>query len=58
MQFNLSVFTGNKFYLFNYVTKSLGRFVDFNRVIIPRNVELVILVIVPRSVVGSLNNDR
>jgi beta-xylosidase len=30
MKFNLSVFTGNKFCLFNYATKSTGGFVDFD----------------------------
>ncbi len=30
MKFNLSVFTGNKFSLFNYATKSIGGFVDFD----------------------------
>ena len=30
MQFNLSVFTGNKFCLFNYPTKFVGGFVDFD----------------------------
>jgi beta-xylosidase len=30
MRFNLSVFTGNKFCLFNYATKSPGGFVDFD----------------------------
>jgi beta-xylosidase len=30
MQFNLSVFTGNKFCLFNYPTKSVGGIVDFD----------------------------
>jgi beta-xylosidase len=30
MRFNLSVFTGNKFCLFNYSTKSPGGFVDFD----------------------------
>lgn len=30
MQFNLSVFTGNKFGLFNYATKELGGFVDID----------------------------
>ena len=30
MQFNLSVFTGNKFCLFNYATKELGGYVDFD----------------------------
>jgi beta-xylosidase len=30
MKFNLSVFTGNKFCLFNYATKSLGGHVDFD----------------------------
>jgi beta-xylosidase len=30
MRFNLSVFTGNKFCLFNYTTKSTGGFVDFD----------------------------
>ena len=30
MQFNLSVFTGNKFCLFNYATKGLGGYVDFD----------------------------
>jgi len=30
MKFNLSVFTGNKFCLFNYATKELGGFVDFD----------------------------
>lgn len=30
MQFNLSVFTGNKFCLFNYATKEPGGFVDFD----------------------------
>ena len=30
MRFNLSVFTGNKFCLFNYATKTTGGFVDFD----------------------------
>ena len=30
MRFNLSVFTGNKFCLFNYTTKSSGGYVDFD----------------------------
>ncbi|MCX7876759.1 MAG: glycoside hydrolase 43 family protein [Melioribacteraceae bacterium] len=30
MKFNLSVFTGNKFCLFNYATKKLGGYVDFD----------------------------
>jgi beta-xylosidase len=30
MQFNLSVFTGNKFGLFNYATQELGGYVDFD----------------------------
>jgi len=30
MQFNLTVFTGNKFCLFNYATKELGGYVDFD----------------------------
>jgi len=30
MQFRLTVFTGNKFCLFNYATKELGGFVDFD----------------------------
>jgi hypothetical protein len=30
MQFNLSVFTGNKFCLFNYATTATGGFVDFD----------------------------
>jgi beta-xylosidase len=30
MQFNLSIFTGNKFCLFNYATNTLGGFVDFD----------------------------
>jgi beta-xylosidase len=30
MKFNLSVFTGNKFCLFNYATKSTGGYVDFD----------------------------
>lgn len=30
MRFNLSVFTGNKFCLFNYATKETGGFVDFD----------------------------
>lgn len=30
MRFNLSIFTGNKFCLFNYATKQTGGFVDFN----------------------------
>lgn len=30
MKFNLSVFTGNKFCLFNYATKSSGGYVDFD----------------------------
>ena len=29
MKFNLSVFTGNKFALFNYATKETGGYVDF-----------------------------
>jgi beta-xylosidase len=30
MQFNLKIFTGNKFCLFNYATKTAGGFVDFD----------------------------
>jgi beta-xylosidase len=30
MRFNLSIFTGNKFCLFNYATKTTGGFVDFD----------------------------
>jgi beta-xylosidase len=30
MQFNLSIFTGNKFCLFNYATLSMGGYVDFD----------------------------
>lgn len=30
MEFNLTVFTGNKFCLFNYATKELGGYVDFD----------------------------
>ena len=30
MRFSLKIFTGNKFCLFNYATKSLGGFVDFD----------------------------
>lgn len=30
MRFSLSIFTGNKFCLFNYATKALGGFVDFD----------------------------
>lgn len=30
MKFNLSVFTGNKFCLFNYATKEVGGYVDFD----------------------------
>ncbi|MBN1392119.1 MAG: hypothetical protein JW947_04870 [Sedimentisphaerales bacterium] len=30
MQFKLTVFTGNKFCLFNYATKELGGYVDFD----------------------------
>jgi hypothetical protein len=30
MRFNLSVFTGNKFFLFNYATTVTGGFVDFD----------------------------
>lgn len=30
MKFNLSIFTGNKFCLFNYATKATGGFVDFD----------------------------
>jgi beta-xylosidase len=30
MRFNLTVFTGNKFCLFNYATKSIGGYVDFD----------------------------
>ncbi|MDZ7288749.1 MAG: family 43 glycosylhydrolase [candidate division KSB1 bacterium] len=30
MRFNLSIFTGNKFCLFNYATKSTGGYVDFD----------------------------
>jgi beta-xylosidase len=30
MRFNLSVFTGNKFCLFNYATQETGGYVDFN----------------------------
>ena len=30
MRFNLSVFTGNKFCLFNYATKTIGGYVDFD----------------------------
>jgi hypothetical protein len=30
MQFKLTVFTGNKFCLFNYPTKELGGYIDFD----------------------------
>jgi beta-xylosidase len=30
MQFNLKIFTGNKFCLFNYATKETGGFVDYD----------------------------
>ncbi len=30
MRFNLKIFTGNKFCLFNYATKKLGGYVDFD----------------------------
>ena len=30
MKFNLKIFTGNKFCLFNYATKETGGFVDFD----------------------------
>ena len=30
MKFNLKIFTGNKFCLFNYATKSIGGYVDFD----------------------------
>jgi hypothetical protein len=30
MRFNLSIFTGNKFCLFNYATVATGGFVDFD----------------------------
>jgi len=30
MKFSLNVFTGNKFCLFNYATKTTGGFVDFD----------------------------
>ena len=30
MKFNLKIFTGNKFCLFNYATKTLGGYVDFD----------------------------
>ena len=30
MEFNLKIFTGNKFCLFNYATKTLGGYVDFD----------------------------
>ena len=30
MKFNLSIFTGNKFCLFNYATKQAGGYVDFD----------------------------
>ena len=30
MHFKLTVFTGNKFCLFNYATKKLGGYVDFD----------------------------
>ncbi|MCB0751625.1 MAG: xylan 1,4-beta-xylosidase, partial [Ignavibacteriae bacterium] len=30
MRFSLKIFTGNKFCLFNYATKELGGYVDFN----------------------------
>ncbi len=35
MRFNLTVFTGNKFCLFNYATKSTGGYVDFDWFRIP-----------------------
>jgi len=35
MRFNLSVFTGNKFCLFNYATRSTGGYVDFDWFRIP-----------------------
>ena len=30
MRFNLKIFTGNKFCLFNYATKETGGYVDFD----------------------------
>jgi beta-xylosidase len=30
MKFNLKIFTGNKFCLFNYATKTIGGYVDFD----------------------------
>jgi len=41
MQFNLSIFTGNKFCLFNYATKATGGFVDIDwfRISMPTQTE-------------------
>jgi beta-xylosidase len=43
MQFNLSIFTGNKFCLFNYATITTGGFVDFDwfRTGIPSQTEVI-----------------
>jgi len=40
MQFKLTVFTGNKFCLFNYATKELGGYVDFDWFRITPNVKI------------------
>jgi len=39
MQFNFSISAGNKFCLFNYATKSLGEFVDFDWFMIEKSVQ-------------------
>jgi hypothetical protein len=43
MQFNLSIFTGNKFCLFNYATIATGGFVDFDwfRIDLPTQTKVV-----------------
>ena len=43
MQFSLSIFTGNKFCLFNYTTTAIGGFVDLNwfRIDLPTQTEVV-----------------
>ena len=40
MQFKLTVFTGNKFCLFNYATKELGGYVDFDWFRVTPNVKI------------------
>jgi hypothetical protein len=42
MQFKLNVFTGNKFCLFNFTTKELGGYVDFDWFRITPNVKSIL----------------